>query len=220
MPTTLGWQRSSPPSSPPLPSPWPTSGPASSPCSGAGTRARAPCDTGLYNTVIISFFSVFGQHGRYWLDLSGHPLAGVGADIKHCQQSKGGIPVFLSIGGGGRSNNYSISSSASAEAVAIHLCNTFLGGGGSSSNYYAELARRLDHFNSMYYHATKKHAALDTGLFERIHVRFYGDGGGEDDRCSYRKGGTAGVVEQWEKCVGAAQETNTLTTHLNTTHQL
>ncbi|TVT99635.1 hypothetical protein EJB05_54977, partial [Eragrostis curvula] len=45
---------------------------------------REACDTGLYNTVIISFYSVFG-HGRYWGDLSGHPLAGVGDDIKHCQ---------------------------------------------------------------------------------------------------------------------------------------
>ncbi|TVU23344.1 hypothetical protein EJB05_25701, partial [Eragrostis curvula] len=48
-----------------------------------GTLSEA-CDTGLYNTVIISFYSVFG-HGRYWGDLSGHPLAGVGDDIKHCQ---------------------------------------------------------------------------------------------------------------------------------------
>jgi len=30
---------------------------------------RAACDTGLYNTVIISFFSVFG-HGRYWPTVS------------------------------------------------------------------------------------------------------------------------------------------------------
>ncbi|TVT97775.1 hypothetical protein EJB05_56959, partial [Eragrostis curvula] len=45
---------------------------------------RETCDTGLYTTVIISFFSVFG-HGKYNLDISGHPLAGMGADIKHCQ---------------------------------------------------------------------------------------------------------------------------------------
>ena len=67
---------------------------------------RAACDTGLYNTVIISFFSVFG-HGRYDVDLSGHPLAGVGAEIKHCQSK--GIPVFLSICGAG--NGYSLPSS-------------------------------------------------------------------------------------------------------------
>ncbi|WVZ51003.1 hypothetical protein U9M48_002196 [Paspalum notatum var. saurae] len=188
---------------------------------------REACDTGLYNTVIISFYSVFG-HGRYWLDLSGHRLGGVGGDIKHCQSK--GIPVFLSIGGGGK--NYSLPSSKSAEAVAINLWNAFLGGGsgdvfrpfgdavvdgidfyidhGSSSNY-DELARRLDYFNSMYYHATRKYVrltatprcafpdrrvekALQTGLFERIHVRFYGD-----DSCSYKNGGTYGIVEQWEK---------------------
>ncbi|WVZ49012.1 hypothetical protein U9M48_000395 [Paspalum notatum var. saurae] len=192
---------------------------------------REACDTGLYNTVVISFYGVFGQHGHYWqLDLSGHPLDGVGADIKHCQQSKGGITVFLSIGGdSGSSNNYSRPSAASAEAVAAHLWNAYLGGGASdvprpfgdavldgidfyidhgddgsststSGNYYAELARRLDYFNSMYYQcATNKYVrltatprcafpdqrveeALATGLFERIHVRFYGsDGNGDKD---------------------------------------
>uniref|UniRef100_A0A0E0EXV7 Uncharacterized protein n=1 Tax=Oryza meridionalis TaxID=40149 RepID=A0A0E0EXV7_9ORYZ len=39
---------------------------------------REACDTGFCNTDIISFLSVFG-HGRYWADLSGHPIAGVGA---------------------------------------------------------------------------------------------------------------------------------------------
>jgi chitinase len=192
---------------------------------------REACDTGLYNTVIISFYSVFG-HGRYALDLSGHPLDGVGADIKHCQSL--GIPVFLSIGGGG--NHYSIPSSASAEAVADNLWNAFLGGGnsdvprpfgdaavngidfyiddhGAPGDHYDELARRLDYFNSMYYHATTKHVrltatprcafppdgpmarALRTGLFERIHVRFYGDA----DKCSYKNGDVSGVVDQWSK---------------------
>ncbi|WVZ49020.1 hypothetical protein U9M48_000403 [Paspalum notatum var. saurae] len=218
---------------------------------------REACDTGLYNTVVISFYGVFGQHGHYWqLDLSGHPLDGVGADIKHCQQSKGGITVFLSIGGdSGSSNNYSRPSAASAEAVAAHLWNAYLGGGASdvprpfgdavldgidfyidhgddgsststSGNYYAELARRLDYFNSMYYQcATNKYVrltatprcafpdqrveeALATGLFERIHVRFYGsDGNGDkDDKCSYKNGGTYGVVEQWEKVDGGVPQ--------------
>ncbi|KAJ1288024.1 hypothetical protein BS78_02G056700 [Paspalum vaginatum] len=48
---------------------------------------REACDTGLYTMVIISFLDVYDQ-GRYHLDLSGHPVGGVGADIKHCQ-SKG-----------------------------------------------------------------------------------------------------------------------------------
>ena len=191
---------------------------------------REACDTGLYNTVVISFLNVFGP-GKYWTDLSGHPLHGIGADIKHCQSK--GIPVFLSIGGGG--TDYSLPSSASPEAVANHLWNAYLGGGsgdvfrpfgdaavdgvdfyidhGAPSEPYDELARRLDYFNSMYYHATAKHVrltatprcafpdrrlerALETGLFERIHVRFYGD---EEERCSYKNGGVDGVVEEWEK---------------------
>lgn len=45
---------------------------------------REACDTGIYSTVIISFYSVFG-HGKYWGDLSGHPLYAIGADIKHCR---------------------------------------------------------------------------------------------------------------------------------------
>jgi chitinase len=59
---------------------------------------REACDTGTYTTVIISFLRGFG-HGTYTLDLSGHPLAGVGDDIKHCQSK--GILVLLSIGGPG-----------------------------------------------------------------------------------------------------------------------
>ncbi|KAL5204379.1 hypothetical protein ABZP36_009250 [Zizania latifolia] len=36
--------------------------------------------------------------------------------------------------------------------------------------------------------------ALQTGLFERIHVRFY-----DDAKCSYNSGGLSGVMEQWNK---------------------
>jgi hypothetical protein len=59
---------------------------------------REACDTGTYTTAIISFLRGFG-HGTYTLDLSGHPLAGVGDDVKHCQSK--GILVLLSIGGPG-----------------------------------------------------------------------------------------------------------------------
>ncbi|TVU41908.1 hypothetical protein EJB05_15467, partial [Eragrostis curvula] len=45
---------------------------------------REACDSGLYTMVIMSFLNVYG-HGKYNLDLSGHPLAGIGDDIKHCQ---------------------------------------------------------------------------------------------------------------------------------------
>jgi chitinase len=63
----------------------------------------------------------------------------------------------------------------------------------------------------MYYHTTMKHArltatprcafpdrhlerALQTGLFEHIHVRFYGD-----DKCSYKNGGVYDIVDLWNK---------------------
>ncbi|TVU23320.1 hypothetical protein EJB05_25677, partial [Eragrostis curvula] len=48
---------------------------------------REACDSGMYTMVIMSFLNVYG-HGKYNLDISGHPVAGMGADIKHCQ-SKG-----------------------------------------------------------------------------------------------------------------------------------
>ncbi|KAJ1275623.1 hypothetical protein BS78_05G149500 [Paspalum vaginatum] len=186
---------------------------------------REACDTGLYTTVIISFYSVFG-HGRYWGDLSGHPLSGVGADIKHCQAK--GIPVLLSIGGGG--GDYSLPTSGSAADVADNLWNAHLGGRRAgvfrpfgdavldgidfyidrgAPDHYDELARRLDGYNRFYrgrkgvrltatprcgYPDPRLERALGTGLFERIHVRFYGD-----DGCAYAKGGTGGVVRQWEK---------------------
>ncbi|GJN12089.1 hypothetical protein PR202_ga30335 [Eleusine coracana subsp. coracana] len=75
---------------------------------------REACDSGRYTMVIMSFLDVYG-HGKYHLDLSGHPLGRIGADIKHCQY-KAGFPDRFFI---------------------------------------------------------KK--ALDTGIFERIHVRFYDD---------------------------------------------
>ncbi|KAK3120738.1 hypothetical protein QOZ80_9AG0693070 [Eleusine coracana subsp. coracana] len=126
---------------------------------------REACDTGIYTTVIISFFSVFG-HGKYWTDLSGHDAYGVGADIKHCQSKQ--ILVLLSIGGDG--NGYSLPTAKSARDVADQLWNAYLGGhqqkgvfrpfgdavldgvdffidhGGSAN--YDELARRLAGYNN------------------------------------------------------------------------
>jgi chitinase len=59
---------------------------------------REACDTGAYTTVLISFLAGFGGGANaYSLGLSGHPLAGVGDDIKHCQSK--GILVLLSICG-------------------------------------------------------------------------------------------------------------------------
>ncbi|CAN6381058.1 unnamed protein product [Urochloa humidicola] len=194
---------------------------------------REACDTGLYSTVIISFYSVFG-HGRYWGDLSGHRLSVVGADIKHCQSKN--ILVLLSIGGSATNSDYSLPSSASAAAVADNLWNAHLGGRRNgvyrpfgdaavdgidfyidrgSGDHYDELARHLDGYNRFYrgrkgvrltasprcgFPDARLEKALRTGLFERVHVRFYG----KDSKCSYGNGaGTWGVVEQWNKWTAA-----------------
>lgn len=195
---------------------------------GDGTLGEA-CDTGLYSTVVISFYSIFG-HSRYWGDLSGHPLASVGADIKHCQSKN--ILVLLSIGGPG--NQYSLPTSASATDVADNLWNAHLDGHRNgvyrpfgdaavdgidfyidtgAPDHYDELARCLDGYNRFYrsrkgvrltatprcgYPDRRLAAALRTGLFERIHVRFYGN-----DTCALGKGGTYGVVQAWEKWTAA-----------------
>ncbi|CAO2146752.1 unnamed protein product [Urochloa humidicola] len=93
-----------------------------------GTLLEA-CDTGTYNTVIISFLTGFGD-GYYTLDLSSHPLAGVGEDIKHCQSK--GILVLLSIGGPtttSSATNYSLPSPQSAADLADYLWHAFLSGG-------------------------------------------------------------------------------------------
>ncbi|XP_062198058.1 xylanase inhibitor protein 1-like [Phragmites australis] len=183
---------------------------------------REACDTGLYTTVIMSFFNVFG-HGRYWTDLSGHPVPGVGNDIKHCQSRH--ITVLLSIGGGG--DGYSLPSSRSAADVADHLWNVYLGGRRNgvfrpfgdavvdgidffidrgAPDHYDELARNLNRYSGrgkkVHLTATPRCAfpdwhverALATGLFERLHVRFY-----DDARCSYNRAGLRGVIEEWSK---------------------
>ncbi|XP_062182827.1 xylanase inhibitor protein 2-like [Phragmites australis] len=186
-----------------------------------GTLHEA-CDTGAYTTVIISFLSVFG-HGRYQIDLSGHPLNGVGDDIKHCQSK--GILVLLSIGGQG--GEYSLPSSQSATDLAEYLWNAYLAGSREgvarpfgdaavngvdffidqgSTEHYDELARRLYSYNKYYrgggvtltatprcaYPDQRLEAALATGLFNRIHVRLYGD-----QRCTWS------ARESWEKWAAA-----------------
>uniref|UniRef100_A0A0E0QLA2 GH18 domain-containing protein n=1 Tax=Oryza rufipogon TaxID=4529 RepID=A0A0E0QLA2_ORYRU len=168
---------------------------------------RETCDTGLYNIVIISFYSVFG-HGRYWGDLSGHDLRPIGADIKHCQSKH--ISVFLSIGGAG--NDYSLPSSQSAADVADNIWNAHMDGrrpGVFRPFGNAALAVKLYAYNKLYRARTpvrltatvrcmfpdmRMTKALDTKLFERIHVRFY-----DDAKCSYNHGGLAGVMAQWSK---------------------
>uniref|UniRef100_A0A0D9WEC1 GH18 domain-containing protein n=1 Tax=Leersia perrieri TaxID=77586 RepID=A0A0D9WEC1_9ORYZ len=127
---------------------------------------KEACDTGLYTTVIISFLSAFG-HGSYKLDISGHPVSAVGADIKHCQSK--GILVLLSIGGQG--GEYSLPSSQAAADLHDYLWNAFLPGGRQgiprpfgdavvdgvdffidqgSTEHYDELARLLFAHNKYY----------------------------------------------------------------------
>ncbi|OEL22660.1 Xylanase inhibitor protein 1 [Dichanthelium oligosanthes] len=174
---------------------------------------REACDTGTYNTVIISFFSVFGNR-RYWADLSGHDVSAIGDDVKHCQSARN-VTVLLSVGGDG--DRYSLPTARAARDVADHLWHAYLGGGrrgvfrpfgdaaldgvdfyidhGGAENYDA-LARRLAGYRYDGRHGSKKKAvlltatprcmdggegmagvdaALATGLFRRIHVRFYND---------------------------------------------
>jgi chitinase len=179
---------------------------------------RETCDTGTYNTVIVSFLSVFG-HGSYSADLSGHDASAVGADVKHCQTARN-VTVLLSVGGDG--GRYSLPTATAARDLADHLWHAYLGGGrrgvrrpfgdavldgvdlyvdrGGSANYDA-LARRLAGYNryggekakakAVLLTATPRcmgdggeggvDAALATGLFRRIHVRFY-----NDTACSFR----------------------------------
>ncbi|CAM0874196.1 unnamed protein product [Alopecurus aequalis] len=127
---------------------------------------REACDTGTYTIAIISFLDVFG-HGKYHLDLSGHDVSAVGADIKYCQSKS--ILVFLSIGGFG--SQYSLPSPQSAADVANYLWNAYMLGtakgvyrpfgdafvdgvdffiqNGAPDNY-DELAKRLWNFNKAY----------------------------------------------------------------------
>ncbi|KAK1611976.1 hypothetical protein QYE76_035649 [Lolium multiflorum] len=174
-----------------------------------GTLGDACNFDGIYTTVIMAFLNVYG-HGKYQLDLSGHPVAGVGDDIKHCQSL--GIPVFLSVGGFG--GDYGLPTNQSAVDLADHLWYSYLGGtragvprpfgdarldgidfflerGGAGEHYDAlarELAKRKstrggDGGPPLRLTATPRCAfpdgralvgrALATGVFERIHVRFY-----------------------------------------------
>lgn len=78
---------------------------------------REACDTGTYTIVVISFLNVSAGPGNSppSLDLSGHPVAGIGADIKHCQSKS--IMVFLSLGG----RQHSLPSAEAAADLADYL---------------------------------------------------------------------------------------------------
>ncbi|KAF0906887.1 hypothetical protein E2562_013278 [Oryza meyeriana var. granulata] len=97
---------------------------------------REACDTGMYTMVVMSFLNVYG-HGEHRLDLSGHPLGGIGGDIKHCQRN--GVLVSLAIGGPGGA--YSLLTNQSALGLFDHLWNTYLAGGGGSRSRKGGVAR-------------------------------------------------------------------------------
>uniref|UniRef100_A0A0E0AN32 GH18 domain-containing protein n=1 Tax=Oryza glumipatula TaxID=40148 RepID=A0A0E0AN32_9ORYZ len=89
---------------------------------------REACDTGLYTMVVMSFLNVHGARGgEYRLDLAGHPVGGIGGDVKHCQRK--GVLVSLAIGGGA----YSLPTNQSALDLFDHLWNTYLAGGGKGA---------------------------------------------------------------------------------------
>ncbi|KAJ1277256.1 hypothetical protein BS78_05G281100 [Paspalum vaginatum] len=172
---------------------------------------REACDSGLYTMVIMSFLDVYGADGTtYHLDLSGHPLAGMGAAIKRCQFL--GVRVSLSIGGPGGA--YSLPTNASALALFDHLWNTYFGGSLTDPSrplgdawldgvdMFLDHATPAEHYNTLALELAKHNiragdgkllhltatphcrfsdarvkAALDTGIFERVHVRFYDDPG-------------------------------------------
>ncbi|CAN6209496.1 unnamed protein product [Urochloa humidicola] len=85
---------------------------------------REACDAGTYTFIVISFLNVFG-HGKATLDLSGHPIGPIGADIKYCQSKS--IMLFLSIGGPG-GTKYSLPSAHAATDLADYLWFAFLAG--------------------------------------------------------------------------------------------
>ncbi|KAG2611214.1 xylanase inhibitor protein 1-like [Panicum virgatum] len=171
---------------------------------------REACDTGTYTTVIISFLSVFGHGSYYSADLSGHDASAVGADIKHCQAANN-VTVLLSIGGNGDQYSLPTAKAARDLAdhlwhaylggrrrrgvprpfgdAVLHGVDLYVDHGGSAN--YDELARRLAGYKGVLLTVTPRcmgdggeggvDAALATGLFRRIHVRFY-----NDTACSFR----------------------------------
>ncbi|BAF24169.1 xylanase inhibitor protein 1-like [Oryza sativa Japonica Group] len=190
---------------------------------------RSVCDSGLYNIVIISFYSLFG-HGRYWDDLSGHDLRHIGADITHCHFKA--VYVLLSIGGGD-GKDYSLPSSKSAADVADNLYNSFLGGSrpgvyhpfgddvtvvgidffidrGQPDHYY-EIAERIN-YDTRHWRdpigfkltATVSCAYDDSDprmkkALETYLFRRIHVRFYDDPRCSYNHAGLAGVMAQWNR---------------------
>ncbi|GJM95988.1 hypothetical protein PR202_ga12789 [Eleusine coracana subsp. coracana] len=142
---------------------------------------REACDSGMYTMVIMSFLDVYG-HGKYSLDLSGHPLGPIGGDIKHCQHM--GVLVSLAIGGFG--GDYSLPTKQSALDLADYLWNAYLGGANKGMrrpfgdawldgvDFFLERATPAEHYDVLAKALATKH---DTGskplhLTATPHCRF------------------------------------------------
>jgi chitinase len=177
-----------------------------------GRNKKGACDTGRYTTVIVSFLGVYSD-GTYHLDLSGHPLGRVGGDIKHCQSK--GVPVSLAIVADEEVG-------AGAVRLSLERLLRWVQEGRAPPvrrrrgllprARHAVLARELAKHNIrggpgklLHLTATPRCAfpddrvkkALDTGIFERIHVRFY-----DDPHCrSYWQ-------EEWQNWTAAYPHTN------------
>ncbi|KAF8780711.1 hypothetical protein HU200_001316 [Digitaria exilis] len=159
------------------------------------------CQSNLYSAVILSFLTKFG-HGSYKLDLTGHSWSAVGPDIKYCQSKN--ILVLLAIGGG--FGDYSLASKADAKAVADHIWDVYLGGH-SKSRPFGDAV--LDGVDFDIEHGGSKHyddlasarsltgmlgQALETGLFDRVHVQFY-----NNPVCSYRSSNVEAFTKAWQR---------------------
>ncbi|KAJ1286325.1 hypothetical protein BS78_03G344500 [Paspalum vaginatum] len=103
---------------------------------GKEVSLSATCASRRYQFVILAFVFQFGQGRTPQLDLSGHCDASSGGcavlsdDIRSCQRR--GVKVLLSIGGGGSTVTYGLSSPADARIVAAYLWNSYLGGTSST----------------------------------------------------------------------------------------
>ncbi|KAF8765978.1 hypothetical protein HU200_008020 [Digitaria exilis] len=179
------------------------------------------CQSNLYSTVILSFLTKFG-HGSYKLDLTGHSWSAVGPDIKYCQSKN--VLVLLAIGGGFGDYSLASKADAKAVADHIWdvylgghsktrpFGDAVLDGvdfdiehGGSK--HYDDLARYLKGYSSK---GKKKvwitaapqcpfpdrmlGQALETGLFDRVHVQFY-----NNPVCSYRASNVEAFTKAWQR---------------------
>ncbi|RCV33096.1 hypothetical protein SETIT_7G055300v2 [Setaria italica] len=181
------------------------------------------CQSNLYSTVILSFLTHFGG-GRYKLDLTGHSWSAVGPDVKYCQSKNILVLLAIGGGFGRYSLASKADAKAVADHIwVVYLGgrsstkprpfgDAVLDGvdfdiehGGSK--HYDDLARYLKGYNGK---GRKKvwitaapqcpfpdrmlGQALQTGLFDRIHVQFY-----NNPVCSYRAGNVGAFTRAWQK---------------------